>query len=136
MKRRSFLQLFLSLFGVTALASLLYPLLQFLAPPARSEKAKTLLLTKHEVPFGEARELVVNNIPVVVLNLPGKGFIALSRVCTHLGCLVQYDKENKRLLCPCHAGVYDLEGKVLSGPPPKPLPVLPLRVEGDNIIIG
>lgn len=136
MKRRRFLKFLLALFGTTSLVSLVYPLLRFLAPPERTEKTKSLVLAKREIPLGEAKNIVFNNIPAIVLNRPGKGFIALSRVCTHLGCVVDYDEENKRLLCPCHAGIYDLEGKVVSGPPPKPLTKLPLRGEGENIVIG
>ncbi len=136
MKRRRFLKFLLALFGTTTLVSLVYPLLRFLAPPERTEKTKSLVLAKRDIPPGEAKNIVLNNIPAIVLNRPGKGFMALSRVCTHLGCVVEYDDENKRLLCPCHAGIYDLEGNVVSGPPPKPLPRLPLRGEGENIVIG
>ena len=136
MKRRSFLQLLLTALGITTLASLLYPLVRYLVPPRKAEKARTLVIAKRDIPLGYAKEIVFNDVPVVVVNRPGKGLIALSRVCTHLGCLVHYDRENKQLLCPCHAGTFDLEGNVLSGPPPKPLPVLPLRVDGENIVIG
>ncbi|MGW8273276.1 MAG: QcrA and Rieske domain-containing protein [Thermodesulfovibrionales bacterium] len=72
----------------------------------------------------------------IVINRTDKGLIAFSKVCTHLGCLVAYDEDSKALICPCHAGTFDLEGNVISGPPPKPLTKLPLKVEGDNIIIG
>jgi cytochrome b6-f complex iron-sulfur subunit len=136
MKRRNFLKGALALLGATSLASLVYPLFKYLTPSASAERSKTLIIAKRDIPLGDAKEIVFNNIPAVVLNRPGKGLIAVSRVCTHLGCLVQYDKENKRLLCPCHAGVYDLEGNIVSGPPPKPLPKLPLRVEGETIVIG
>ena len=136
MKRRSFLKGALAFLGATGVASFAYPLFRYLAPPASAERSKTLSIAKRDVPLGEAREIVYNGVPAVVLNRPGKGLIAVSRVCTHLGCLVQYDKENKRLLCPCHAGIYDLEGNIVSGPPPKPLPKLPLRVEGETIVIG
>ena len=136
MKRRSFLKALLTFLGATSAVSILYPLSRYLAPPAGTEQSKTLVIAKREVPLGEAKEIVFNGVPAVILNRPGKGLIAVSRVCTHLGCLVQYDKENRRLLCPCHAGVYDLEGNIVSGPPPKPLPKLPLRVEGETIVIG
>ena len=136
MQRRSFLKTILAIFGATTVASFVYPLFRYLTPPAASEKSKTLSIAKQEIPLGEAKEVVVNGVPALILNRPGKGLIAVSRVCTHLGCLVQYDKENKQLLCPCHAGTYDLEGNIVSGPPPKPLPKLPLRVEGETIIIG
>jgi cytochrome b6-f complex iron-sulfur subunit len=136
MQRRSFLKTILAIFGATTVASFVYPLFRYLTPPAAAEKSKTLAIPKQEVPLGEAKEVVVNGVPALILNRPGKGLIALSRVCTHLGCLVQFDKENNQLLCPCHAGTYDLEGNIISGPPPKPLPKLPLRVEGETIIIG
>ena len=136
MKRRSFLKAVLAFLGAASVASFVYPLSRYLAPSVSTENSKTLVIAKREIPLGNAMEIVFNGIPAVILNRPGKGLIAVSRVCTHLGCLVQYDKENKRLLCPCHAGVYDLEGNIVSGPPPKPLPKLPLRVEGETIVIG
>ena len=136
MKRRSFLKALLAFLGATSVVSFAYPLSRYLAPPASTEHAKTLVIAKRDIPLGDAKEIVFNGVPAVVLNRAGKGLIAVSRVCTHLGCLVQYDKENKRLLCPCHAGVYDLEGNIVSGPPPKPLQKLPLRVEGETIVIG
>ncbi|HET6514820.1 MAG TPA: ubiquinol-cytochrome c reductase iron-sulfur subunit [Thermodesulfovibrionales bacterium] len=136
MKRRNFLQALLALLGSISFASFVYPLVRFLAPPSAEAKARKVTLQKNEVPVGGAKNIVVNNSPAIVINRAGKGFIAFSKVCTHLGCLVEYDKDNNRLVCPCHAGIYDLEGNVLSGPPPKPLPKLPLRVEGDNIVIG
>ena len=136
MKRRSFLKGALAVLGATSLASFAYPLFKYLAPSASAERSKTLIIPKRDIPLGDSKEIVYNGVPAVILNRPGKGLIAVSRVCTHLGCLVQYDKENKRLLCPCHAGVYDLEGNIVSGPPPKPLPKLPLRVEGETIVIG
>ncbi|HSB34942.1 MAG TPA: Rieske (2Fe-2S) protein, partial [Nitrospirota bacterium] len=98
--------------------------------------AQRLVISKKELGAGEAKDIVFNNTPGVVINRPDKGYIALSRVCTHLGCLVEYQKEKNRLLCPCHAGTYDLAGGVTSGPPPKPLQQFPLKVEGDSIIIG
>jgi cytochrome b6-f complex iron-sulfur subunit len=136
MKRRSFLKTLLAFLGAISAASFVYPLSRYIAPPANTETSKTLVIAKREIPLGDAMEIVFNGVPAVILNRPGKGLVAISRVCTHLGCLVQYDKENKRLLCPCHAGIYDLEGNIVSGPPPKPLPKLPFRVEGETIVIG
>ena len=134
--RRAFLQKTLAFLGLTTLASFLYPLFKYFSPPVEEIGAKRLVLAKKEILLGEAKEIVFNSTPGVVINRPDKGYIALSRVCTHLGCLVDYQKDKKRLLCPCHAGVYDLAGNVVSGPPPRPLPKFPLRVEGDSIIIG
>jgi cytochrome b6-f complex iron-sulfur subunit len=134
--RREFLQKTLAFLGLTTLASFLYPLYKFFSPPTGEAGGKQLVLSKNEVPAGGAKDVVFNNTPCIVINRPDKGYIVLSRVCTHLGCLVDYQKDKQRLLCPCHAGTYDLSGSVTSGPPPKPLQHFPVKVEGDTIIIG
>jgi cytochrome b6-f complex iron-sulfur subunit len=134
--RRLFLQKALALLGLTTLGAFLYPLYNFFSPPAKEAGAGRLVLSKKEIPAGEGKDVVFNDTPVVVINRPDKGYVALSRVCTHLGCLVEYQKDKKRLLCPCHAGTFDLAGNVVSGPPPKSLQQYPLKVEGDNIVIG
>jgi cytochrome b6-f complex iron-sulfur subunit len=134
--RREFLQKTLAVLGLTTLASFLYPLFKYFSPPAGEAGARQLVLGKTEIPVGEAKEIVFNNTPAIVINRPDKGYVVLSRVCTHLGCLVDYQKDMKRFLCPCHGGTYDLSGSVISGPPPKPLQQFPFKVEGDSLIIG
>jgi len=136
MKRRNFFKLLLSLLGSTAFISFFYPLLRFLAPPGSEANVAKVVLPKTEVAAGRTKSIVYNNAPAIVINRPDKGFIALSKVCTHLGCIVEYSRENNVMLCPCHAGTFDLDGNVLSGPPPRSLQRLPLRVEGENIVIG
>jgi cytochrome b6-f complex iron-sulfur subunit len=134
--RREFLTKILVFLGLTTLASFLYPLFKYFSPPAEESGAKQLTLNKNEIPVGGSKDVVFNNTPIVVINRPDKGYVALSRVCTHLGCLVDYQTDKKRLLCPCHGGTYDLSGIVTSGPPPKPLQQFPIKVAGDSIIIG
>lgn len=136
MKRRNFLKALFGLFGTVSVASFAYPLVRFLAPPGNAVKDRKVILPKHDVPVGTSKAIIFRDKPAMIINRPGKGLIALSKVCTHLGCLVEYEKEKNQLLCPCHAGSYDLEGNVLSGPPPRPLDKLPLRIEGDQIVIG
>jgi quinol---cytochrome c reductase iron-sulfur subunit, bacillus type len=62
---------------------------------------------------------------------------ALSATCTHLGCQVRWDKEKRRFLCPCHGGVYDAQGRVLEGPPPRPLDTVDVRVDSssDDVLV-
>ena len=60
-------------------------------------------------------------------------FVVFSRVCTHLGCLVRWDEKKGQFLCPCHGGVFDKEGNVVAGPPPRPLEKLPVKVE-DGVV--
>lgn len=126
----------MGLLGTGAAVSLAYPVVKLLAPPQGAGEQKPVLLSKNEIPVGESINFNFNNIPAIVINHPGKGLLAFSRVCTHLGCLVDYNKKTDKLLCPCHAGTFSLDGHVVSGPPPQPLPKLPLRVAGEKIIIG
>jgi quinol---cytochrome c reductase iron-sulfur subunit, bacillus type len=60
---------------------------------------------------------------------------ALSSTCTHLGCRVSWDAEGQVLRCPCHGGTYDRNGAVIAGPPPKPLPTLPTRIDGNQVLV-
>ena len=134
--RRRVLKSLLVLLGSALSVSLIYPLVRYLAPPSGAEQGGKVTIKKSEVEVGSSKDIVVRNIPAIVINTPDKGFIALSKVCTHLGCLVQYEKSKNRLLCPCHGGVYNLEGAVISGPPPKPLQKFTVKVEGDSVVIG
>lgn len=63
-------------------------------------------------------------------------WIALSPVCTHLGCLVNYNRTKNEFICPCHGGRYSMDGKVLGGPPPQPLTRLPLKIEKEYVFVG
>lgn len=70
----------------------------------------------------------------IVVNLPGRGMVAYSDVCTHLSCAVLYTPENQQFYCPCHEGHFDAyTGEVLGGPPTRPLPNIELTVNGDTI---
>ena len=70
----------------------------------------------------------------ILINLPGKGLVAYSDVCTHLSCAVTYQRESKQLYCPCHEGFFSpATGEVLAGPPRRPLPLIELAVQ-DGII--
>jgi len=59
----------------------------------------------------------------------GDKYIALSAVCSHLGCNVRYEEEKKEFFCPCHSGVYDFDGINIAGPPPHPLQSLKVKEE-------
>jgi len=64
------------------------------------------------------------------------GLVVFSATCSHLGCLVNYHKEKREFICPCHGGRYDLTGKNIAGPPPAPLTRFPVRVRDGTIYIG
>lgn len=65
----------------------------------------------------------------------GRDFVAMSNVCTHLGCRVRWIAERGEFFCPCHNGVFDKDGKVLGGPPPRPLDRYTVKVENDQLFI-
>lgn len=70
----------------------------------------------------------------IIINLPGKGLVAYSDVCTHLSCAVLYQPGNSEMHCPCHDGVFSVfTGEVLAGPPPRPLPLIELREQNGVI---
>ena len=108
----------------------------FFSPLSHWRETKSVTLAKSEVPIDTTKDLMIGPTPVIIINTRDKGFLAFSKVCTHLGCLVKYDKERQLFICPCHAGIFDLEGNVVSGPPPRPLQKFAVRVDGGNIVIG
>jgi Rieske Fe-S protein len=73
----------------------------------------------------------------VFLVRDGDDVKALSATCTHLGCQVRWEKEKRRFLCPCHGGVYDAQGRVVEGPPPRPLDTIDVRVDAasDEVLV-
>jgi nitrite reductase/ring-hydroxylating ferredoxin subunit len=72
---------------------------------------------------------------VVFIDREGEGYRALSATCTHLGCRVRWDTAKTQYLCPCHGGVYDREGRVVAGPPPRGMDRIPIRVNKETSAI-
>ncbi|MFZ6008287.1 MAG: ubiquinol-cytochrome c reductase iron-sulfur subunit [Nitrospirota bacterium] len=73
---------------------------------------------------------------LVYVKINGEEVIALSAACTHLGCNVNYDEQSGGFKCPCHSGVYDANGKNISGPPPKELARLDAKIEDGKLFIN
>jgi menaquinol-cytochrome c reductase iron-sulfur subunit len=72
-------------------------------------------------------------IAVYVLTEDGRNFIAMSNICTHLGCRVRWIGDQEQFFCPCHNGVFGKRGEVISGPVPRPLDQFQVKVEDDQI---
>ena len=72
---------------------------------------------------------------VVYLVRSGDRVRALDSTCTHLGCRTKFNAESMQIECPCHGGVYDSAGRVISGPPPAPLAAMATRIENDQIMV-
>ena len=74
-------------------------------------------------------------LSVYVLTDNGRDFAAMSNICTHLACRVRWISEREEFYCPCHNGVFDKEGNVVSGPPPRPLDRYEIKVENNQLFI-
>ncbi len=70
----------------------------------------------------------------ILVNLPGKGLVAYSDVCTHLSCAVLFQPSAGKFHCPCHEGSFDAStGNALAGPPIRPLPLIELDIR-DGVV--
>jgi menaquinol-cytochrome c reductase iron-sulfur subunit len=74
-------------------------------------------------------------ISVYVLTTDGRTYIAMSNICTHLGCHIRWIAEQNHFFCPCHNGVFDPSGNVVSGPPPRPLNRYDVKVEAGQLFV-
>jgi menaquinol-cytochrome c reductase iron-sulfur subunit len=74
-------------------------------------------------------------ISAYALTENGRDFVALSNICTHLGCRVRWVADQDKFFCPCHNGVYDKNGNVVSGPPPRPLGRYEVKIENNQLYI-
>jgi Rieske Fe-S protein len=103
----------------------------------RSEPSgpRPVALPLERFPAGVRVTVNVSGRPIEILR-SGSGVTARSLLCTHQGCEVSWSEAESAYRCPCHEGKYDSEGRPKEGPPPKPLPTLPARVEGDLLLLG
>ena len=131
--RRQFIQLGLMTVGAawlgTWLQTRLFPVSNAI------EEAKPVSFPLAELPVGGTKAITYGGVSVLVLRTP-ESLRAFSLVCTHLGCLVEWQKDKKEFYCPCHDGRFDEFGDVLAGPPPIPLEQYPVSVDGDIVTVG
>ena len=138
MPRRSFLDYFLGSGVVALLGSIFFPVLKYIMPPAIPQAVQ------NDVVAGKVGELAPNagkvfrfgNKPGILVRTPEGDYRAFSAVCTHLQCTVQYRDDFKHIWCACHNGHFDLNGKNVEGPPPKPLEEYSVNVRGDQIVVS
>jgi len=135
--RRGILNWLLGLWGGGVAVAILYPVTRYLAPPDIPEAAAL------SVGAGSAQALAPNSArvvpfgarPAIVIRTPAGELRAFSATCTHLDCTVQYRPDLQRIWCACHNGEYDLNGRNVAGPPPRPLDAFDVNVSGDEITI-
>jgi len=138
LSRKEFLDFLAVIGGLGTIVMVVYPLIAFLRPPRRSSETSSYVEVAKvdEISVGQGMDAIApNGEPVVVIKSeePAK-LVAVSKRCTHLGCIVELKGEE--LVCPCHDAHFTLTGEVISGPAPRPLPKYEVKIQGNKILLG
>ena len=137
--RRGFVNVLLGA-GFTSLAVwMLYPVVRYLIPPKAGQPSVasvTLPWGPTEIKVNSGRIFRFGSQPGILIKTPAGELRAFTAVCTHLNCTVQYRDDRQDIWCACHNGIYDLNGKNVSGPPPRPLEPYKVFVQGDRIVVS
>jgi cytochrome b6-f complex iron-sulfur subunit len=136
--RRRLLDSVLGAGFVSTLAAIVYPVWRYLIPPVSGEPSA------QSVVAGQAGQVKPNSgsifkfgsKPGLLVRTADGELKAFSAVCTHLDCTVQFKSDTSQIWCACHNGMYDLQGNVVSGPPPRPLERLVVNQRGDEIVVS
>jgi cytochrome b6-f complex iron-sulfur subunit len=123
---------------VATLSAILYPVFRFMIPPKVVESSASSVVAAKvaEIKPNQGKIFKFGSKPGLLVQTPDGEYRAFSAICTHLDCTVQYRQEEKLIWCACHNGRYDLTGKNVSGPPPRPLEEFKVNVRGDEIIVS
>lgn len=135
--RRRFVEVLLGGGFLGTVVAFVYPVFEYLIPPKAAD------LGSDSVVAGRTGELKPNsgkifrfgNRPGILIRTSGGEYRAMSATCTHLSCTVQYRDDMQHVWCACHNGHYNLNGKNIAGPPPRPLELYEVQVRGDEIFV-
>ena len=130
--RRRFLNAFLGTSLGALVAAVVYPVVRFISPPEVAEAATNQVEAgrSNDPEFLEDGYKIVQfgGEPVIVVRVDEGDFRAFSATCTHLSCIVGYKRTKQLLWCNCHNGAFDLNGRNVAGPPPRPLDVFQVHL--------
>lgn len=140
--RRSFAIVAMGGVGLCYAAALGYPVYRYLASPveraaANAAVSEVTLKDAHKLTAGSVLMFKFGSKPAMLIHHADGSWVALSAVCTHLGCTVQYNEAKANITCACHGGVYDAKtGANVSGPPPKPLKQYVVKVTEAGVVVS
>ena len=137
--RRTFLDWLLGTSAGALAVSVLYPVVRYLIPPEVEESTTnsvTLSMAPEDVPGDSGEIFKFGNDPGILIRTPSGELRAFAATCTHLSCIVQYRNDIDHIWCACHDGHYDLEGRNIKGPPPRPLEAYDVAVQDGQIIVS
>lgn len=137
-RKRDFLRYILGGGVLAWAAAVLFPILSYMKPPKQAEVEVTSVKVGKTDKIEKDSGTIVRfgTKPVLLVRTAAGEFHAFSATCTHLDCTVQYKKEQGVIWCACHNGKYDLTGRNIAGPPPRPLDEFRVIIQGDDVFVS
>jgi len=135
-RRRSFLNKLWIGLGIIALVEIVAVVFAFLRPnasKAKGEDSGMLIEAGPVKSFSNQSVTAFVRGKFYLTRLDDGGFLALSRVCTHLGCTVPWVEAENRFVCPCHASIFDIRGDVIKSPASRPLDIFQVSIENNSV---
>lgn len=138
-------RVFLAAAGTAGLAytvAMAYPIFRYLNSPVETAVNATAvsqvtLKDAQKLPQGSVLMFKFGSSPAMLIHHQDGRWIAMTAVCTHLGCTVSYEADKDRIHCSCHGGVYNAyTGENVSGPPPRPLKLFKVTVNDTSVDIA
>lgn len=123
---------------LASFGSFLYPVLRYLVPPPVAELGgdQVVACKNGELKPNSYKIFRFGSGPGLLIRDSDGSYRALSATCTHLGCIVQYRGDLQEIWCACHNGLYDLNGRNISGPPPRPLEAYEVHLQGEEVVVS
>jgi menaquinol-cytochrome c reductase iron-sulfur subunit len=148
-RRSFFLGVIYGLWGLIT-AAIAIPASAYLLFPPRAKKSgdwveaadlsQLKLKQPEEIVFRRNRvdgwKVINEKTSAWLVRMSDKDVVAFAPQCTHLGCAYHWDESTKNFVCPCHTSAFSLEGKVLTGPAPRPLDQFTVKLESNKVLIG
>ena len=106
----------------------------FLWPRRKGPKVETVFIAGKVTDFKVGEVIPSRKERTFILRTEG-GFLAISAICTHLHCIVNWNEMLKKFECPCHGAKFNQNGEVLEGPPPRPLDLYKLQIVAGNVVV-
>jgi cytochrome b6-f complex iron-sulfur subunit len=123
--RRRLVNWFLGSSALALLAAIAYPILRFISPPripeAQTDQVEAGAVNDPEFAANGYKIIRFGAEPVIVVKVSETDIRAFSATCTHLACIVEFRRQKRDIYCNCHGGEYNLAGRNIAGPPPRPL---------------
>jgi len=116
------------------IGELIFGTFAFLWPRRKGTKVETVFIVGKVTDFKVGEVIPFRKERTFILRTEG-GFLAMSAICPHLRCIVNWNEVLKKFECPCHGAKFNRNGEVLEGPPPRPLDLYKLQIVAGNVVV-